>query len=86
MTDAHAVKKSATKKNWIWKLLLSGICLAPISLSAAQIEGIITDADSEWPLAHANVAVSTGKVGTVTDSLGRYELELPPGRYRIEVA
>ena len=86
MTDAHAVKKSATKKNWIWKLLLSGICLAPISLSAAQIEGIITDADSEWPLAHANVAVSTGKVGTVTDSLGRYELELPPGRYRVEVS
>ena len=86
MTDAHAVKKSATKKNWIWKLLLSGICLAPISLSAAQIEGIITDADSEWPLAHANVAVSPGKVGTITDSLGRYELELPPGRYRVEVS
>ena len=86
MTDTHAVKKSATKKNWIWKLLLGGTCLAPLSLSAAQIEGIITDAHSEWPLAHANVAVSTGKVGTVTDSLGRYELELPPGRYRVEVS
>ena len=86
MTDAHTVKKSATKKDWIWKLLLSGTCLAPLSLSAAQVEGIITDADAEWPLAHTNVAVSTGKAGTVTDSLGRYELELPPGRYRVEVS
>ncbi|MCE2449672.1 MAG: TonB-dependent receptor [Candidatus Latescibacteria bacterium] len=86
MTDAHAVKKSATKKDWIWKLLLSGTCLAPLSLSAAQVEGTIVDADSEWPLAHASVAVSTGKAGTITDSLGRYELELPPGRYRVEVS
>ena len=93
MTDAHAVKKSATKGktspsclHWLWKLLLSGTCLTPLSLSAAQIEGIITDADAEWPLAHANVAVSTGKAGTITDSLGRYELELPPGRYRVEVS
>ena len=86
MTDAHAVKKSATKKDWIWKLLLSGTCLTPLSLSAAQVEGTIVDADSEWPLAHANVAVSTGKAGTITDSLGRYELELPPGRYRVEVS
>ena len=84
MTDAHAVKKSATKKHWLWKLLLSGTCLTPLSLSAAQVEGIITDADAEWPLAH--VAVSTGRAGTITDSLGRYELELPPGRYRVEVS
>ena len=93
MTDAHAVKKSATQKNasssclhCLWKLLLSGTCLAPLSLSAAQVEGIIVDADSEWPLAHATVAISTGKVGTITDSLGRYKLELPPGRYRVEVS
>ena len=86
MTDAHAVKKSVTKKDWIWKLLLSGTCLTPLSLSAAQVEGTIVDADSEWPLAHASVAVSTGKAGTITDSLGRYELELPPGRYRVEVS
>ena len=86
MTDAHAVKKSATKKDWLWKLLLSGTCLAPLSLSAAQVEGIIADAHSEWPLAHANVAVSPGKAGTTTDSLGRYEMELPPGRYRVEVS
>ena len=75
MTDTHAVKKFATKKNWLWKLLLSGTCLTPLSLSAAQVEGIITDAHSERPLAHANVAVSTDKAGTITDSLGRYELE-----------
>ena len=84
MTDTHAVKKSAL--HWLWKLLLSGTCLAPLSLSAAHVEGIIVDADSEWPLAHANVAVSTGKAGAITDSLGRYELELPPGRYRVEVS
>ena len=86
MTDAHAVKKSATKKNWLWKLLLSGTCLTPLSLSAAQVEGIIADADSAWPLAHAHVAVSTGEADAITDSLGRYELELPPGRYRVEVS
>ena len=86
MTDAHTVKKSATKKDWIWKLLLSGTCLTPLSLSAAQVEGTIVDADSKSPLTHANVAVSTGKAGTITDSLGRYEMELPPGRYRVEVS
>ncbi len=85
MTDAHAVKKFATKKNWLWKLLLSGTCLTPLSLSAAQVAGIIADADSERPLAHAHVAVSPGKTGTTTDSLGCYELALPPGRYRVEV-
>ena len=85
MTDDHAVKKSATKKDWLWKLLLSGTCLAPLSLSAAHVEGIIVDADSERPLAHVNVAVSPEKAGTITDSLGCYEIELPPGRYRVEV-
>ena len=79
-------KNLQQKKDWLWKLLLSGTCLAPLSLSAAQVEGIIADADSEWPLAHANVAVSPGKAGTITDSLGRYELQLPPGRYRVEVS
>ncbi len=93
MTDAHSVKKSANKKNaapsclhWIWKLLLSGTCLAPLSLSAAQVEGTIVDADAESPLAHANVEVSTGKASAITDSLGRYEIELPLGRYHVEVS
>ena len=86
MTDAHTVKKSATKKDWLWKLLLSSTCLTPLSLNAAQIAGTITDADAESPLAHTNVAISNEQAGTTTDSLGRYELELPPGRYRVEVS
>ena len=62
---------------------LAGAFLAPSGLSAAQIQGVVVDADSGHPLAQTGVAVSPGK-GTVTDSLGRYEVALPPGRYEVE--
>lgn len=89
----HGVKKSAksgspsrldcTRKFAL--TLMAWSCLVPLSLRAAQVGGTVVDADSGWPLAHAEVAVSTGEAGTITDSLGHYEMELPPGRYRVEV-
>lgn len=44
------------------------------------------DADSGGPLAHASIAVSTGKASAITDALGRYEMVLPPGPYRVEAS
>ena len=62
---------------------LVGAFLAPSSLSAGRIQGVVFDAGSGRPLAQAGVAVSPGK-GTVTDSLGRFGIALPPGHYQVE--
>ena len=64
-------------------LLLAGTLLAPPA-DASQVGGSVVEAGSGRPLPHVSVA-SAGGATAVTDSLGRYEIPLPPGRYRVEV-
>ena len=66
-------------------LLLGAASLAPINLRAVEVEGTILDADSRRPLAHASVAASGRGATVIADARGRFEMELPPGNYWIEV-
>ena len=60
------------------KRSLLAVLLMTFGLSAnAQVfEGIVKDAKSNLPLAYVNVGVIGKSVGTVTDSTGRYKLNL----------
>ena len=52
----------------------------------SAINGIVTDAKTNQPLQGAAVTIPDLKLGTVTDSLGRYSLKnLPAGNFLIEV-
>ena len=64
-------------------LLLSGALLTPPA-DASQVGGSVVEAGTGRPLSEVSVA-SNGGATAVTDSLGRYEIPLPPGRYRVEV-
>lgn len=60
----------------------------PYSLSAQiSVEGKITDAETNEPLRGAHVFFSGTKIGTSTDSSGRYVLrEVPAGAHRLVVS
>lgn len=62
-------------------LLLGGTFLTPPA-DASQVGGSVVEAGSGRPLPHVSVA-SAGGAAAVTDSLGRYEISLPPGRHRV---
>lgn len=51
------------------------------------VRGTIIDADTGMPIPDALVAVLRGGEGeTLTDSRGRFEIPLPPGRYDLRIA
>ena len=51
-----------------------------------QISGQVLDAEfNNEPLAFAEVRVNGLELATITDENGRYELELTPGNYSLEI-
>lgn len=70
---------------WVLGLLLGGICLPVLELSAAEVEGTILDADSRRPVAHASIAAEGGEAPAIADASGRFQMQLPPGSYRFVV-
>jgi iron complex outermembrane recepter protein len=67
------------------KLILFFLCfVAYVSVDAqrATVKGIVKDASGEAVIG-ANVAISTGDSGTITDVDGSYTLGLSPGTYTI---
>jgi len=57
-----------------------------LPLSAQTLRGTVVQKDTKVPLAAVNVFLKDTKYGTVTDSLGRFEIKgLPSGAYVVEV-
>ena len=52
-----------------------------------SIKGIVKDAANGEPVSFANVVIWNTIEGTVTDSLGRFEItEVAPGSYRLQAS
>jgi hypothetical protein len=56
------------------------IALIPTPVPNATLFGYVTDAETSLPIQGALIELSGGYSG-VTDSLGYYQLEIPPGTY-----
>ncbi|MEN8156831.1 MAG: carboxypeptidase-like regulatory domain-containing protein [Bacteroidota bacterium] len=55
-----------------------------IAQKGSEIEGVITDAATNEPIAYANVALEGTSNGTITDDKGFYSLKMiKPGDYRV---
>ncbi len=49
------------------------------------ITGVILDRENDEPIIGATMQVRTLGIGTTTDELGKYELQLPPGSYSLDL-
>ncbi|MFN4315966.1 MAG: DUF5686 and carboxypeptidase regulatory-like domain-containing protein [Chitinophagaceae bacterium] len=66
------------------RIILAFLLLHFISPAfAGTISGRVTDQNGQ-PLAYASITVSGSKVGTTTNSQGRYQLNLSPGTYLLQ--
>ncbi len=68
-------------------LLISSICFTILfaQTPAQTVRGQLVDAETQQPLAGANVQLLELDQGTVTDSLGRFALKsIPAGRYQLQ--
>lgn len=63
------------------RFVLFCLVAAPMSLFAQEVAGTVTSAGG--PVVGANVAVRVLRVGTTTDTEGRYRLKLPSGAHNI---
>jgi len=74
-----------TPINFLLSLTLS---LFSMTFSQAQSEvyGTVRDAETGSPLIGATVLAKGTSWGVLTDNNGQYQLQLPPGKYHIEVA
>lgn len=66
-------------------LLVLAALVAAGRARAATVTGTVVDAAGR-PVEYATVSVPAIKRGAATDEQGRFTLELPPGRYLVEVA
>jgi outer membrane cobalamin receptor len=67
-------------------LLLIGVFLpALLSAQTGTVKGTVIDAGSGEPLIGVNILYASGK-GTVTDLEGNYQMELPYGKYDLQVS
>ncbi len=57
----------------------------PVLAQTASVYGIVRDAASEETLPGANIMVEGTSIGTMTDVMGAYELEIPAGDIRVVV-
>lgn len=53
-------------------------------VGAQQFEGRVLNQAGE-PLAFASILITPGNYSTITNEVGRYELQLPPGEYLIQI-
>jgi TonB-dependent receptor len=78
------------RKNFFKQALMGSVAAAILAVGAAraaEIEGLISDANANVALQGATVRLDGGTKVTVTDRSGRYEFrDLPPGRYQITVS
>ena len=75
-------------KKFIFLLLLMFVGLQMmLAQQTYSIKGIVKDAANGEPVSFANVVIWNTIEGTVTDSLGRFEItEVAPGSYRLQAS
>ena len=64
----------------VQRILLISSLIAPrvcIAQSNAAIEGTIVDKATQQPIAFVNVLIRGSKIGTTTDSLGNFHIDVP---------
>ena len=66
--------------------LLFMICAASVFGQQGRVLGDVRDELTNEPVAFSTVYVQGTDIGTVTDSLGNFELQLKPGLYNLEVS
>lgn len=66
--------------------LLFMICAASVYGQQGRVLGDVRDELTNEPIAFSTVYVQGTDIGTVTDSLGNFELQLKPGLYNLEVS
>ena len=66
------------------KLILTilAFILVAISINAIGIKGLITNTIGE-PIPYATIYVKEASIGTTSNHLGEYEINLPKGEYRL---
>ena len=69
----------------VTKAILSAIFFFCISISYSQtkLEGIIENVENQTPIPYAMVFLTNTSNGTLSDSLGRFSLEIPNGKHEL---
>jgi len=86
--ETETVKKRRFTMHWTGLILMLALILAPAlhAATTGKIAGRITDKETGEPLPGANVIVRGTNFGAAADPEGEfYILNLPPGKYDIEV-
>ena len=68
------------------KLLLFGLLLFSVALSAETITGTVIDGALNEPAIGASVIVVGTTTGTVTDMDGQFSLDVPDGKFILQVS
>jgi hypothetical protein len=70
--------------NSVLTILLATLGLNTILAQVGTVRGVVYDSIITNPVVNANVWLETTKIGTITDSMGRYNLnDIPVGSYSI---
>lgn len=66
-------------------ILINIIASTTFLYSKESISGVIRDAKSKETLVGVNIVVQGSSTGTITDIDGHYSIDLPPGKYNLEL-
>jgi hypothetical protein len=64
-----------------FSVILISLLFFPISAHAQIIRGQIVDSESQKPLAFVNIVTNTNRSGSVSDIDGRFNIQLPEGKF-----
>ena len=67
-------------------LLFSLLAFSSLTAQTGKIIGKVVDQLNNEPVPFSNIYVQGTDYGTVTDSMGSFELNLDPGLYNLEVS
>ena len=72
-------------KKYFLELIFNCFCLCSIAQQAI-VQGYVFQEESRQPLAFATVSVLETQMGTITDSMGFFALQIEPGLYNLEAS
>lgn len=80
-------RQSIVLRGLILYLMSCVLCLAPVIIRAqtGSLQGVITATDKK-PVPYVNIHSETSRGGTVSNSEGQYELQLPPGKHHLRIS
>ncbi|WP_288132732.1 TonB-dependent receptor [Microbulbifer sp.] len=66
--------------------VITGLIESQENLAPGLIQGTVLSKDNQAPLRNVTVSVAGSDVSAVSDRYGKFELELPPGVYQLQLA